>query len=1253
MNATRITTLDPSSKNSSPLVGGVLQRKCACGRHTPGGGSCAKCAGEAKPLGLQTKLRIGEPGDRFEQEADRVADRVVGMANPSGSAPAGRGNLSQGNALVQRRANFDGGGMTQAPSIVHDVLRSPGRPLDPATRNYMEPRFGQDFSQVRVHTGSRAAESADSVGASAYTVGRSIVFGGGHYSPGTNGGQKLLAHELAHTVQQTGQIGTSQNVLQRAPTAGGFFRNIFRGIASLFGDEPDYGDDVLLRYLEFLNRNLEIEDDFDSDNKARAVVGRWSAGNSDFKLTTRVKGLLIEEMLSGFTGGADEDAILLLLEGSDEFEMKAILNSVGKENLASNIQGKQGESFERIVGASEKRFSQERYDDEILQNYLRLLDKSDEIENDLDSRFKARVAVERWSKGNQAYILTLDLKTLMIKEMISGFTEAADANAVLQILKGSNDIEIGTILDKVGKRNLQGKLQGEQGKSFEKIVDASEKRVAQGNAITGDVGGGFANVGDTGIDRRLAEYLRHIDVHDDVQQESDSRRNAREVIQRWKSGDQRYYLPPRRKQILINELLHGAFTLEDREAIIDLLRGANDVEMRLISQDPGTTLIGLRLEEPQKSEFEQILAAWEKGETQAQDALSKADSKKIDHIVVDQETPQTVTVHWKGGGTFSDICSTGKGHCCVGANDAQGAACSEKESKQNGSNCTPVGEHTVYAKYPKTAAGVEFWTEFNSRSIALHDYDPLVDGTPLSHGCVRLRTPTAKMIYKGAVKNRTKVEVKGLARPRCNWPALQAEWSGDLRKAGSEVDDGEPPKVQARQQRSINRQRATEREIFNISDEELKEKIKELEKETGGLRSSGSVWGRRASRVKALKKIQPVADIIPRCVATQTVEERNLSTRQEPASILSASKLAGFAKSFRKDLVSARNFARAEKVTARHGNLLWNEAVSSAQGPNADLDDRPLYWARLQMAQVIREFTPAWHRTFSKTKTGTIDDIRRDKTKLLTLFESASRGMDTATFSATQNGKRILISGFDPFGLHNHVDRSNPSGAAVLALDNRSVSAGDVNAQIQGVIFPVRFSDFDAGRVENFFGPYILGPNPPDMIMTISMGGSEDFEVEKFAGRGRSSGSFKGNLGQTSGGTLGSPIEAPGLSAGPEFLETTLPADAIRSSQGRSKALPAETEFIEKRKGENRPTHGTGAPSQGSQAVKGSGGGFLSNEIFYRTSLLRHSSNVEIPIGHLHTPLLGPPRGSVDFKATRDQIVKEVEKILKTTLPHI
>jgi hypothetical protein len=89
-----------------------------------------------------------------------------------------------------------------APPIVHDVLKSPGRSLDAATRSFMEPRFGYDFSDVHIHTDARAAESAEAVGALAYTVGQDVVFGHGQYIPGTQAGRKLLAHELAHTVQQ-------------------------------------------------------------------------------------------------------------------------------------------------------------------------------------------------------------------------------------------------------------------------------------------------------------------------------------------------------------------------------------------------------------------------------------------------------------------------------------------------------------------------------------------------------------------------------------------------------------------------------------------------------------------------------------------------------------------------------------------------------------------------------------------------------------------------------------------------------------------------------------------------------------------------------------------------------------------------------------------------------------------------------------------------------------------------------------------
>jgi hypothetical protein len=94
------------------------------------------------------------------------------------------------------------------PPIVHRVLASSGRPLDEATRQQFEPRFGVDFSAVRIHADGLAAESARAVNANAYTVGRDIVFSDGLYTPQTSVGGRLLAHELTHVVQQRGRAGS-------------------------------------------------------------------------------------------------------------------------------------------------------------------------------------------------------------------------------------------------------------------------------------------------------------------------------------------------------------------------------------------------------------------------------------------------------------------------------------------------------------------------------------------------------------------------------------------------------------------------------------------------------------------------------------------------------------------------------------------------------------------------------------------------------------------------------------------------------------------------------------------------------------------------------------------------------------------------------------------------------------------------------------------------------------------------------------
>lgn len=117
--------------------------------------------------------------------------------------------------MLQRKASGDFEA-TEVPPIVHEVLRSPGQPLDAATREFMEPRFGHDFSQVRVHTDAKASESARAVNALAYTVGRDVVFGDGYYGA-TMAAKGLLAHELTHVIQQEGQASALQPTLAVLP----------------------------------------------------------------------------------------------------------------------------------------------------------------------------------------------------------------------------------------------------------------------------------------------------------------------------------------------------------------------------------------------------------------------------------------------------------------------------------------------------------------------------------------------------------------------------------------------------------------------------------------------------------------------------------------------------------------------------------------------------------------------------------------------------------------------------------------------------------------------------------------------------------------------------------------------------------------------------------------------------------------------------------------------------------------------------
>jgi hypothetical protein len=122
------------------------------------------------------------------------------------------------------------------PPIVHKALASPGQPLNPATRAFMEPRFGYDFSRVRVRSGSTAEQSAEEVSAHAYTVGHDIVFGAGQFAPETPDGRRLIAHELTHVVQQTGwEDGIPAPLVQRQPAPTPTRQEMFPWIGTIRG----------------------------------------------------------------------------------------------------------------------------------------------------------------------------------------------------------------------------------------------------------------------------------------------------------------------------------------------------------------------------------------------------------------------------------------------------------------------------------------------------------------------------------------------------------------------------------------------------------------------------------------------------------------------------------------------------------------------------------------------------------------------------------------------------------------------------------------------------------------------------------------------------------------------------------------------------------------------------------------------------------------------------------------------------------
>lgn len=390
--------------------------------------------------------------------------------------------------------------------------------------------------------------------------------------------------------------------------------------------------------------------------------------------------------------------------------------------------------------------------------------------------------------------------------------------------------------------------------------------------------------------------------------------------------------------------------------------------------------------------------------------------------------------------------------------------------------------------------------------------------------------------------------------------------------------------------------------------------------------------------------VHPTAQAGDLCADPDTVErsvEQARLAQPEPQEILASSGFAERGTTLLRSICATTSPGVATALVRVAGAKVWHDATARAQGRKVvgDLpagDDRPLYWARLDMSVAI----DAW-ADVNEVTAGNRERIHE-------ALDRGSRGQDSLVLGA-RKVRTVVVTGFDPFTLDRDVRIGNPSGANALALDGRTFDTPKGKVRIETATYPVLWDEFTEGEVEHTLHAAIApGPRQAAAVVTVSQGFPEKFTLEMHNGAARGGFGDNENLSRT--GTIPVPDDVPTVTPQPQWTRTTLPTRAVVDAVQQPFPVLENHTVVEIPAGGTEPVERPDGPTPGSTAVAGGGGDYLSNEITYRTTLLRDAyGQPHLPVGHLHTPVLVglPTDGSVtspEYDAARTAITTEARK---------